>query len=55
MMWVDDATELLLGWSPAEMVGQSALKFLDAADHERAIAGWIDMLAGRQLERNRFR
>lgn len=55
MMWVDDATELLLGWSPAAMVGQSALRFVDAADHERAIAGWIDMLAGRKLERNRFR
>lgn len=55
MVWVDDATEQLLGWSPAEMIGQSALTFLDAADHERAIAGWVDMLAGRQLERNRFR
>ncbi len=55
LVWVDDATELLLGWSRGDMVGQSAMKFVDPADHERAMAGWIDMLAGGRVERSRIR
>ncbi len=55
LVWVDDATELLLGWSRAEMLGESAIKFVDPADHERAMAGWIDMLAGGRAQRSRIR
>jgi diguanylate cyclase (GGDEF)-like protein/PAS domain S-box-containing protein len=55
MVWVDDETERLLGWSRSEMLGQSAVQFVDPADHERAIAGWIDMLAGGRIERSRIR
>lgn len=55
MLSVDDATELLLGWSRADMVGRSAITFIDPADRERALAGWVDMLGGGRIERSRIR
>lgn len=52
---VDAATERLLGWEPAEMLGVSAVRFVDPADHDRAIQGWIEMLSGGHPERGRVR
>ena len=54
-LWVDEQTEQLLGWSYADMIGRSAVQFVHPADRERAMAGWVDMLAGGRLERNRIR
>jgi len=55
ILWVDDATEQLLGWTHAEMLGRSAIVFVDPADQERALAGWVDMLGGGRIERSRLR
>lgn len=54
-LWVDDKTEQLLGWSHADLIGRSAIQFVHPADRERAMAGWVDMLAGGRLERSRIR
>jgi diguanylate cyclase (GGDEF)-like protein/PAS domain S-box-containing protein len=35
---------LLLGWSPAELIGRRSLDLVHPDDHERAIASWMDML-----------
>jgi diguanylate cyclase (GGDEF)-like protein/PAS domain S-box-containing protein len=34
----------LLGWSPAELVGQRTLELVHPGDQQRAIASWMDML-----------
>jgi diguanylate cyclase (GGDEF)-like protein/PAS domain S-box-containing protein len=34
----------LLGWDPAELVGQRTLELVHPDDQQRAIAGWMDML-----------
>ena len=36
--------ELLLGWTPAELVGRRALDLVHPEDHDRAIAGWMELL-----------
>lgn len=54
-LWVDEKTQQLLGWAHEEMIGRSAIQFVHPADRERAMAGWVDMLAGRPLERSRVR
>jgi diguanylate cyclase (GGDEF)-like protein/PAS domain S-box-containing protein len=35
----------LLGWEPAALVGQRTLELVHPDDQQRAIAGWMDMLA----------
>lgn len=55
VLWVDDATELLLGWTREEMVGQPTMRFIDPADHQRGMASWVDMLMGGRIERSRIR
>ncbi|WP_213009505.1 sensor domain-containing diguanylate cyclase [Paractinoplanes toevensis] len=42
---VGPEVSLLLGWSPAELVGRRTLELVHPDDHDRAIAGWIDMLS----------
>ncbi|MBB2943655.1 diguanylate cyclase (GGDEF)-like protein/PAS domain S-box-containing protein [Actinoplanes lutulentus] len=34
----------LLGWTPAELVGQRTLELVHPGDQQRAIASWMDML-----------
>jgi diguanylate cyclase (GGDEF)-like protein/PAS domain S-box-containing protein len=41
---VDDAVLAVLGWRPHQIVGRRSLEFVHPADHERAIANWMDML-----------
>ncbi len=55
VLWVDDATELLLGWTREEMVGQPTMRFIDPADHQRGMASWVGMLTGGRIERSRIR
>ncbi len=42
--WTDEATTRALGWSAEELVGRSALDFIDAEDHERSIVFWVEVL-----------
>jgi diguanylate cyclase (GGDEF)-like protein/PAS domain S-box-containing protein len=35
---------VLLGWSPAELIGTRSLELVHPDDHERAIASWLDLL-----------
>lgn len=42
---IDDATSMLLGWTPEEMVGHSTLEFIHPDDHARAIDNWMEMIA----------
>jgi diguanylate cyclase (GGDEF)-like protein/PAS domain S-box-containing protein len=37
--------ELLLGWTAEELIGRRSLEIVHPDDHDRAIAGWLDMLA----------
>ncbi len=41
---IDEATTQALGWRPEEIVGRSALEFIDPEDHERSIAFWVEVL-----------
>jgi len=54
-LWVDEGTELLLGWTPEQVIGESALHFVHPDDHDRAIEGWIAMLGGGGGEPARLR
>ena len=54
-LWVDEGTELLFGWRPDQVIGESALRFVHPDDHDRAIEGWIAMLAGEPSEPTRIR
>lgn len=53
---IDDATTILLGWSPEEMIGQRTLEFVHPDDQSRAVDNWMEMMAGsRHAVRLRFR
>jgi diguanylate cyclase (GGDEF)-like protein/PAS domain S-box-containing protein len=41
---IDDATALMLGWQPDEMIGHSTLDFIHPDDHIRAIDNWMSHL-----------
>ncbi|MCP3989516.1 MAG: EAL domain-containing protein [Actinomycetia bacterium] len=45
-LWVDEATEQVLGWTADELLGRQALDFIHADDAERAIESWLAMVAG---------
>ncbi len=55
IVWVDEHNERLLGWTSEQMVGESALNFVLGPDHDRAIRGWIAMLASEPEEPARIR
>jgi diguanylate cyclase (GGDEF)-like protein/PAS domain S-box-containing protein len=38
---VDEATTLMLGWPPGEMVGRRSIDFIHPEDHVRAIDNWM--------------
>src|SRR4051794_15358517 len=40
---IDEATSLLLGWEPHEMVGQRSLEFVHPDDQALAIESWFQM------------
>jgi diguanylate cyclase (GGDEF)-like protein/PAS domain S-box-containing protein len=42
---IDEAMSEILGWTPAEMVGQRSLEFVHPDDHALAIDNWMQMLA----------
>ncbi len=42
---VDEAFTRALGWSPEEIIGHSALDFMDPESHERSFACWVELLA----------
>jgi diguanylate cyclase (GGDEF)-like protein/PAS domain S-box-containing protein len=42
---IDEATSLMLGWSPDEMAGRSTLDFIHPDDHVRAIDNWMSRFA----------
>jgi diguanylate cyclase (GGDEF)-like protein/PAS domain S-box-containing protein len=42
---IDEATTLMLGWSPEEMLGRSTLEFIHPDDHVRAIDNWMSRFA----------
>jgi diguanylate cyclase (GGDEF)-like protein/PAS domain S-box-containing protein len=42
---IDPAIEVMLGWTPAELSHMRSLDIVHPDDHQRAIAGWMDMLA----------
>jgi diguanylate cyclase (GGDEF)-like protein/PAS domain S-box-containing protein len=37
--------DVLLGWSPAELIGRRSLDLVHPEDHDRAIAGWMELLS----------
>ena len=41
---IDDAFEVLLGYSRSTLIGRRNLDFVHPEDHGRALANWIDML-----------
>jgi diguanylate cyclase (GGDEF)-like protein/PAS domain S-box-containing protein len=43
---IDEATTLLLGWQPHEMVGQRSLEFIHPDDQALAIESWFQMWSG---------
>jgi diguanylate cyclase (GGDEF)-like protein/PAS domain S-box-containing protein len=43
---VDDATTALLGWSPADLLGQGTTDLVHPDDVERAIESWMALRAG---------
>jgi len=42
---IDEATTLLLGWEPHEMVGQRSLEFIHPDDQALAIESWFQMFS----------
>lgn len=52
---IDDRATRMLGWSPAEMIGQRSLNFLHPDDHERAIANWGELNPDQPIRRVRVR
>src|SRR5689334_17206062 len=42
---LDEAAELMLGFSPDELIGQRSLDFIHPDDHDVAIASWMEMLS----------
>jgi len=51
---IDEATTQMLGFAPDEMLGRRSLEFIHPDDQERAVEGWMGMLA-RPGQRNRVR
>jgi diguanylate cyclase (GGDEF)-like protein/PAS domain S-box-containing protein len=43
---IDEATSLMLGWEPEDMLGHSTLDFIHPDDHVRAIDNWMSRFAG---------
>jgi diguanylate cyclase (GGDEF)-like protein/PAS domain S-box-containing protein len=52
---VDDRAVEMLGWTRAEMVGRRSTDFLHPDDAERAVAAWMELLAGQDTQRVRVR
>jgi diguanylate cyclase (GGDEF)-like protein/PAS domain S-box-containing protein len=52
---VDERTTRLLGWTREEMVGKRSTDFLHPDDAERAVAVWMQLLAGQDSQRVRLR
>jgi diguanylate cyclase (GGDEF)-like protein/PAS domain S-box-containing protein len=52
---VDERATRLLGWPREEMVGRRSTDFLHPDDAERAVAVWMQMLAGQDTQRVRVR
>jgi diguanylate cyclase (GGDEF)-like protein/PAS domain S-box-containing protein len=52
---VDPEIALVLGWTPAELIGTRSLDLVHPDDQERAIASWMDMLAAPAGEARRAR
>lgn len=52
---VDDAFVQILGWKPDEVTGRRSLELVHPADHELAIASWMEMLEGGPARRIRLR
>jgi diguanylate cyclase (GGDEF)-like protein/PAS domain S-box-containing protein len=52
---VDERATQLLGWPPAEIVGERSLTFIHPDDHDRAIATWQDLLSTKGTNRVRSR
>jgi diguanylate cyclase (GGDEF)-like protein/PAS domain S-box-containing protein len=42
---IDEASTLMLGWEPQDMVGRSSIEFIHPDDHVRAIDNWMSRLA----------
>jgi diguanylate cyclase (GGDEF)-like protein/PAS domain S-box-containing protein len=44
ILYADEATTQILGWSRDELVGHRSLEFIDPEDHGHAISNWMGML-----------
>nr|BFE61179.1 hypothetical protein GCM10020063_057050 [Dactylosporangium thailandense] len=51
----DPQIHRVLGWSAAELAGRRSLDLVHPDDHQRAIAGWMDLLAAPAGEARRIR
>ncbi|MGY1688395.1 diguanylate cyclase [Geodermatophilus sp. SYSU D00867] len=52
---IDERTTRMLGWTPAQMVGQRSSEFVHPHDQERAIANWLELLSRQEAQRVRLR
>ncbi|SHG29336.1 sensor domain-containing protein [Geodermatophilus nigrescens] len=52
---IDERTTRMLGWTPAQMVGQRSSEFVHPDDQERAIANWLELLSRQDAQRVRLR
>jgi diguanylate cyclase (GGDEF)-like protein/PAS domain S-box-containing protein len=48
---LDEAAELMLGFSPDDLIGKRSLDFIHPDDHDVAIASWMEMLSTSGLGR----
>ncbi|RFU20988.1 diguanylate cyclase [Geodermatophilus marinus] len=51
----DARTTGMLGWTEDELVGRRTTEFLHPDDVDRAVAGWMELLASRDTQRIRLR
>lgn len=52
---IDQATSLMLGWGPGDMVGRRTLEFIHPDDHVRAIDNWMARRSHRSAIRGTVR
>ena len=52
---VDERTEMMLGWTPEQMIGKRSSEFIHPDDQERAIANWMELLSRQDAQRVRLR
>jgi diguanylate cyclase (GGDEF)-like protein/PAS domain S-box-containing protein len=55
MIGVDPAVEIMLGWTPAELLQMRSLDIVHPDDHQRAIGGWLDMMSAPEGAARRVR